>query len=280
MESSAHKLQSSLISVVTGTCANGVALPKVLYRMAYGAVRNAGGGRIPADGADQDLVQEFLMKQLARRKAMGGAVLAREWAAMAPKAFEAYVRTSLKNLAVESNPAWNLQRALRDVVAAALVDGLPDAAGMPSSLEKEGRYVRALVARACAELVAMGTAENVKALTGALMASYGAANEVDFAKDVTACASSAARVDDLVANHAAGTAIAEKFLAEQGESGRMMLKLRVKGFKEMARKMGMALSTAHARYERVQARLKVIAEEFDGDHDAVEMAVDSLAYTS
>lgn len=276
-ESATNKLKSSMVKLAAGQAGPGEELPRVLYRYAASALRNAGGGRVPEVGAERDLVQDFFIKLWARRRAVGGAALVAEWEAMPPATFAAYVKKSLRNLAVERNPVWDRQRGLRDVVAAVLAGPVPAAVGWPASLERNGRLVRGLVAEACAMALATGTSRDVKALTSRLMTEFAFANPVDAEADVEASPSDEPSIAEVLATRSAGDAVVTAFLAEEGEAGRELLRLRKLGFKAMASRLGLALATAHARFVRVETRLKAIAERLGADRDAVARAVEVLA---
>jgi DNA-directed RNA polymerase specialized sigma24 family protein len=251
--------------------------PRVMYRLAASALRNAGGGRIPEAGAEFDLVQDFFIKVWTRRRREGSTALVTEWEQMAPAVFSAYVKRSLRNLAVERNPVWNRQRGLRDAIEGALEAGLPAATAWPEALEKNGRYARALVARACAAAIAEGTAAEVKPLTTRLMAAFSFTSPIDPSVDVEAAVSTSADALEQLAARTAGEAVVTAFLAEVGPEGRELLRLRRLGFKEMARHLGVALATAHARFVRCEARLKEIAARVGADREALEQAVEALA---
>lgn len=235
-----------------------------------------GGGRVPPRGAELDLVQDFFIKVLARKKEIGAAALVAEWEAMEERAFVAYVKKSLKNLAVEANPAWDLHRGLRDMVVAVLEDGLPVTASAPASLDENGRYVRALVARACAVAVAGGTPANVKALTKELMERYWV-GEREVLKE--AASEQEARREDLMAmldTEGAAGAIAATYLEEAGAEGKRLFVLRTLGFVEMARCFGVALATIHARYNKALKRLAELARALGFGREDVVRAVELL----
>lgn len=276
-ESATNKLKSSMVKLVAGQAGPGEALPRVLYRYAASALRNAGGGRVPEAGAERDLVQDFFIKLWARRRTVGVTALVAEWEAMSAASFAAYVKKALRNLAVERNPVWDRQRGLRDVVVAVLAGPLPGATGWPASLERNGRLVRGLVAEACAMALATGTPRDVKALTSRLMAEFAFANPVDAEADVEASPSEEPSIAEVLATRSAGDAVVTAFLAEEGEAGRELLRLRKLGFKAMAERLGLALATAHGRFVRVETRLKAIAERLGADRDAVARAVEVLA---
>lgn len=276
MSSCAEKLQSCLVSLVQGANA-GEELARTLQRQAGKALRNAKGGREPGQEEVEDLVQEFLLKVLTLRARGGAEALAGDWAAMSALCFLGYVRSMLKNLAVDGNPAWDVQRALRDVVKAAVADGLPTPNGLPATLEKGGRFVRSLVAAACADLVARGVPATAAALTSALMTAYAfGARAVDegVAEALESKASNALEVLDVGAT---GQAVAATFLHEVGAEGKQVLALRELGFAEMGRRLGLALSTAHARYNRVEHTLKAVAHRLGANREAVARALELLA---
>lgn len=276
-ESALEKLKSSMVRLVACGAGGGAEVPRVLYRYAAAALRNAGGGRAPEAGAEFDLVQDLFIKLWTRRRAHGTAALLAEWAPMDPRAFAAYVKRSLRNLAVERNPVWDRQRGLRDAIAGALEAGLPRGADWPAALEKSGRYARSLVAQACAAAVASGTAPEVKPLTTRLMAEFAFDSPYDRDVDVDACASTSSDALQLLASRTAGDAVVTAFLAEAGPEGRELLQLRRLGFKEMARRLGVALATAHGRFVRCEAQLKAIAERVGADREALAEAVEALA---
>lgn len=276
-ESALEKLKASMVRLVTAEGSAQAQVPRVLYRYAAAALRNAGGGRVPEAGAEFDLVQDFFIKLWTRRRALGASTLLAEWEPMDPRAFAAYVKRSLRNLAIERNPVWDRQRGLRDAIKGALEAGLPARGTWPSALEKNGRYARGLVAQACAAAVAAGAAPEVKALTSRLMAEFDFDSPYDRSVDVDACASTSADALQLLAARTAGEAVVTAFLAEVGPEGRELLQLRKLGFKEMARRLGVALATAHGRFVRCEAQLKAIAERMGADREALAEAVVSLA---
>lgn len=275
MPQSAPMLKVALVELVSGDARGTATVPKALYRMAWAALRDVGGGRVPEAGAERELVQELLVNLLTRRQEKGAAMV-REWEAMAPGAFAVYVKRSLRNLAVERNPTWNARRGLRDQVKAVLAAGVPAAGEFPATLEVNGRFERKLVAAACAAAVATGTAPEVKALTSRLASVFLAGDVVAAEAEVEALAGETPDASEVLAAQRAGEAIVETFLAEEGEAGRKVLALRKYGFKEMAKRLGTALATAHARFVRVEQRLKCIAERVGGDRAAVERALEVL----
>lgn len=256
MASCAEQVQSCLVGLVQGRVTDPSGLARGLRRLAAKAMWSAKGGREPSPEEVDDLVQELLLKVVRLRAQRGGPALASEWRAMPPGKFYAYVRAMLRNLAVEENPAWDTQRALRDVVKAALADGLPAAKGLPVSVERGGRFARAFVAEACAELVARGVERNVTALTPALMSEYGlAAQAQEVSEELEAHAPSALEV---LAARSAGEAVAAKLAAAVRPEELQLWRLKGLGVAEAARRTGLALSTAYARISRVERAFKAL----------------------
>lgn len=256
MASCAEQVQSCLVGLVQGRVTDSGGLARGLRRLAAKAMWSAKGGREPAREEVDDLVQELLLKVVRLRAQKGGAALAAEWRAMPPGTFYAYVRAMLRNLAVEENPAWDTQRALRDVVKAALADGLPAAKGLPVSLERGGRFARAFVAEACAELVARGVEANVTALTPALMSEYAlAAQPLEVSEDLETPAPSAR---DELATRTAGALVAAKLAAAVRPEELQLWRLKGLGVAEAARQTGLGLSTAYARINRVERAFRAL----------------------
>ena len=276
MSAYAEKLQSCLVLLVQGRVKGDVLPARALRRLAAKALRASRGGRRVGEDEVDDLVQEFLVKVLSLRGQGGAKRLEAEWAAMSPASFTAYVRSMLKNLAVDGNPAWDVQRALREVVKAALADGLPVAAGLPVTVEKSGRFVRGLVASACAELVERDVAATVPALTSALMLAYAFGVNTSADEEVAQLPSGSKNALETLAAGATSAAVVETFLDEVGPEGRQVLTLRPLGFAEMARRLGLALSTAHARYVRVETVLKRVARRHGADRETVARAIEQL----
>lgn len=283
MTSSAERVQSCLTGVVWGRVTGETAGMRAVRRMAAKALRDARGGREVAADEVEDLVQELFLKVATLRVKKGAAALGREWAAKEAPEFAAYVRTMLKNLAVESNPAWDVQRALRDVVKAAVAEGLPVACGKPASVEQAGRFQRHLVAAACADLKERGAEVEVAKLTAGLMVEYALSVRVaggDDAADVFSRAEAAGKDPEALADEATtGATVAASFRAEVGLEGEQLFKLRALGFKEMARRLGLALATAHARYVKAERALGDIARRYGADRDAVARAIELLSAT-
>ncbi len=277
MSASAEKVKSCLVCLVRGELAADVEPARALKRLAARALRNARGGRVVTREETEDLVQEFLLKVLALRGQRGAKELAAQWEAMSLPLFSGYVRSMMKNLAVDDNPMWDVQRALREVVKAALADGLPPAQGLPSALEKSGRFVRGFVAAACAELVNRDLAPDAAALTSALMAEYALGLSVAEGADTALVESSAERADEALSASATSVAVVARFLAEVGPEGGQMLALRKHGFAEMARRLGLALSTAHGRYGQAEATLAKVARRLGADRQALERALATLS---
>jgi hypothetical protein len=191
--------------------------------------------------------------------------------------FAAYVRSMMKNLAVEANPQWNVQRALREVVKAALACGLPEARGMPATLEKNNRFSRELVASACAEAVSRGTASTCSSLTSVLMAEF--APGVRFIPEGAAglVVMESRSALEALETGATAAAVVSAFLFEEGEEAGRLLAMRRLGFAEMGRRLGLALSTAHGRYERLVKSLCNIAKRLGADEDTLTQAITDLS---
>jgi DNA-directed RNA polymerase specialized sigma24 family protein len=272
-----EQLQSCLVGLVQGRLTGNEGLARALRRVAARALRDARGGRRPSDDDLDDLVQEFLVKVLTLRGHGRATKLEAEWAAKPPRRFSAYVRAMLKNLAVDANPLWDVQRALRAVVTAAVEDGLPAAKGMPASVEKGGRFVRALVAAACAELVARGTTATAPALTSSLMETSALGLTISWGTNAAEVASPAPNPLQALDAGAMADAVARSFLSEAGAEGQRVLSMRALGFAEMARRLDLALSTAHARYLRVEATLRRICRRLGANREAARRAIELLS---
>ena len=277
MSASAEKVKSYLLCLAAGRMTGDAEVARALNRLATRALRNARGGRTVGEAEVEDLVQELLVKVLHLRTQRGAAALIAEWEQMNAPRFAAYVRSMMKNLAVEANPQWNVQRALREVVKAGLAGGLPEARGMPATLEKTNRFSRELVAAACAEAVARGVAASCSPLPSVLMS--------EFAPGVRSCPEGAAGLvvtesrSALEALEAGATAAAvvSTFLFEEGADAGRLLAMRRLGFAEMGRRLGLALSTAHGRYERAVRSLSSIARRLGADEDTLTQAITDLS---
>jgi len=280
MASCAEQVQSCLLDVIAGRSAPRSGIARGLRRLAAKALWAAKGGREASPDEVDDLVQEFLVKMLVLRTRRGADALAKEWGSMpAPKLY-GYVRTMLKNLAVEANPAWDTQRALRDVVKAALSKGLPVASGLPSTLEKDGRFARLLVAAACAELVDRGASCEAGVLTSALMAEYelGTTNGVEV-DSVDIVASTPTALDELSVR-AGGASLTNALEAALGKASLAVLQARRKGMAEVARRLGVAVSTAYARCAQAEKVLAEVIRAHEGTADEVAFAMGSLGILS
>jgi DNA-directed RNA polymerase specialized sigma24 family protein len=276
MSASAELVKSWLVCLVRGRMTVSE-VPRPLSRLAKRALRNARGGRAVSSEEADDLVQDLLMKVLALRSRDGGK-LAAEWESMSVPRFAGYLRSMLKNLAVDSNPLWNRQRSLRAVVEAALSSGLPAANGMPTTVERAGGgLTRPLVAAACAELMSRGVAASAPALTTALMAEFSFGVKIAVGADAAAVPSTAQNALDELDAAMTGEVLAKTFLAEVGLEGRRVLLMRGLGFAEMARRLNLALSTAHVRYGRIEATLKHISAQLGASREAVGRAIELLS---
>jgi hypothetical protein len=162
------------------------------------------------------------------------------------------------------------------VVKGALADGLPPAAGRPVQLERGGRFVRELVAAACADLLAEGrTAASVPALTRALMEVYGPGATMsrwDEAVLHVPCIEDCDVEARDLARHVVRT-----FLAEVGPEGRELLLRRRTGFAAMALRSGVALATVHGRFQRVVGRLADIGHRLGATSGAMRLAIEHLS---
>lgn len=277
MSASAEKVKSCLLCLAAGRMAGDAEGARALNRMATRALREARGGRAVGEDEVEDLVQELLVKVLHLRAQRGAAALIAEWEQMHALRFAAYVRSTMKNLAVDANPQWNVQRALRAVVKAALAGGLPEARGMPTVLERNNRFSRELVAAACAEAVARGVAPSCSPLTSVLMS--------EFAPGVRYCPEGAAGLVvtesrsalEALETGVTAAAVVSTFLLEEGADAGRLLAMRRLGFAEMGRRLGLALSTAHGRYERVVRSLSNIARRLGADEDTLTQAITDLS---
>jgi DNA-directed RNA polymerase specialized sigma24 family protein len=247
---------------------------RALGRSAARALRDVRGGRHPAPHEVDDLVQDFLLKVLDLRKKRGQAALLADWGAMEAPRFGAYVRSMLKNLALDATPAWDVQRTLREMVKTVLVGPLPAPAGLPASLEKGGRFVRKLVAAAAAELLAGGVQRDVGALVARLSSEYALGHQ-ECDADATAEGVQATGLVELEREVAAREVVAT-FMVEAGPEGGRVLGLRAAGFKAMAARLGLALSTAHARYERAERAFREAVLRANADEAARERAFETL----
>lgn len=277
MASCAEQVQQCLVGMVKGRATDSDGLSRGLRRLAAKALWSARGGREARPDEADDLVQELLVKVLTLRAQKGAAVLAAEWAAMPAPKFAAYVRAMLRNLAIEENPAWDTQRALRDVVKGALAKGLPPANGLPAGLEKGGRFTRALVAAACAELVARGVPENFTALTSALMAEFALGAQPREDVEAVQLPTSEPTALEAIAEASAGQALAESFQSEVGPEGMALWSLRGLGVAEAAKRLGMALSTTYTKYARVQEAFGRVAKRHRADRADVARAIELLS---
>jgi DNA-directed RNA polymerase specialized sigma24 family protein len=277
MSAPAACVKSYLLTLVAGRLRGDPAPSRALNRLGARALRDARGGREVQPDEVEDLVQELLLKVLTLRAHRGAAALLAEWTAMGDERFSGYVRAMMRNLALDEDPVWDIQRALREVVRAALDGGLPVGAALPASVEKNGRFLRRDVAAACAHFVAQGVAEDVALLTSALMN--------HFALFVRACGEEEARnqpapcTDAGVQLETSATAglVVNTFMAEQGAEGRRLLTLRHLGFAKMGRELGVALATVHARYQKVMASLQSIARRLDADDETMTVALRQLS---
>lgn len=274
VSSQAEQVKSCLSALVAGPLTSDPL--RIVHRVTARALRAASGGRAPEQSDVEDLVEELVVKLLTTRKRRGAATMLAEWDAMSGPAFLRWLHTTLKNLAVDSNPFWDTQRALRDTVKAALSDGLPDATGLPPSLDHNGRFVRTLVAQACAALTATGLSAETRVLTTALMSTYGLGTIFCPASQDVEAVSSDADTNDTLTRKETSAAVVEAFLAEAGEDGRMLLAGRRNGFARLAAENNVAVSTIHARFQRVAAKLKEIATRLDADCDCLSQALDAL----
>lgn len=276
MSASAENVKSCLLCLAAGRMTGDAEVARALNRLAARALREAHGGRTVGKDEVEDLVQELLVKVLRLRSQRGTARLIAEWEQMNAPSFAAYVRSMMKNLAVDANPQWNVQRALREVVKAALDCGLPEAHGMPATLEKNNRFSRELVASACAEAVSRGAASTCSSLTSVLMSEF--APGVSFCPDVAAglVVMESRSALEALETEATAAAVVSTFLFEEGEDARRLLALRPLGFAEMGRRLGLALSTAHGRYERVVKSLSNIARRLGADEDTLTRAITDL----
>jgi hypothetical protein len=144
-------------------------------------------------------------------------------------------------------------------------------------LEYAGETPRELVAAACAEAVARGVAASCSPLTSVLMS--------EFAPGVRSCPEGAAGLvvtesrSALEALEAGATAAAvvSTFLFEEGADAGRLLAMRRLGFAEMVRRLGLALSTAHGRYERAVRSLSSIARRLGADEDTLTQAITDLS---
>lgn len=280
MASCAEQVKSCLVEVLEGRPMPRSGIARGLRRLAASALKAAYGGREPGKDDVEDLVQEFLVKTLVLRTQRGPGVLAKEWAAMPASKLVAYVRTTLKNLAVEQNPAWDTQRALRDVVKAALAKGLPAASGLPASIEKNGRFVRPLVAAACAELVGRGTPAECGALTSALMAEYALGVSMGVEDETFEIAAPTPTALDDLAVQAGGASLAAEIEKALGPESLEVLKARRGGVGAVVARFGMKLKTAYARCAAAEKALVKVVRREGSSADEVKLALGMLEVVS
>jgi DNA-directed RNA polymerase specialized sigma24 family protein len=265
------KLRDFLLSLYRGGAIREP--PALLHRLAANVLRDCTGGRAAPREQVEDLAQELLVKVLQLRARHPVPPFDHS----NPAKTVGWVRVTLRSLAIDGNPYWDTQRALREVVRKALAGGLPEAKGFPSQLETNGRFVRGLVAAACAELVAGRFAPDVAVLTRTLMAEYAYGSLIAELTDVEALEERAQhpQVSELEEREVARVVV-NTFLAEAGAEGRELLTRRSLGLQEMARMYGVALATIHARYSRVVALLRDIAQRVGATVCAMSQALDEL----
>jgi hypothetical protein len=101
-----------------------------------------------------DVVAEFLLKLCS------GAWRDVCWEALSDGAFEARLRKSLRDVVVEQTEGWSARKALREIVAVVMANGLPPApASLPGSLCSGDRYASERVGLAAAWVVALRVCE-------------------------------------------------------------------------------------------------------------------------
>jgi hypothetical protein len=276
MASCAEQLRSFLLDVLEGRPEPRIGESRGLRRLAASALAAARGGReVDADEVE-DLVQEFLVKVLVLRAKRADGALAKEWAAMPAPRLYAYVRSTLKNLAVEQSPAWNTQRALRDVVKAALAKGLPVAAGLPATIEQRGRFERRLVAAACAELVARGVPADQGALTTALMAEYALGVSTVEESEAEALEGPAPTALDTLSAVAGGVSLAAGLEHKVGRSTLELLRTRRGGIAAVVKRFNLRLKAAYARCAKAEKRLVAAVREEGATADEARLALGLL----
>jgi hypothetical protein len=189
--------------------------------------------------------------------------------------FAAYVRSMMKNLAHDGTPTWDLHRTLRQMVKTVLEAPLPAPAGMPSALDKGGRFSRKLVAAACAELLVQGGARDVGALTRQLSAEYGLGHQQG-ASEVSIADSEVQSALEQLEQAVAAEELVATFVVEAGEEARKVLALRNQGFKEMAARLDLALSTAHARFAQAAQVFRSAVHQTRASNSAIATALEQL----
>lgn len=259
------KVREFLLSLFRGGVVG--APPTLLTRLAAGVLREVSGGRLNDAEQAADLTQEFLVRVLSLRVTHPTA----PFEDSSPGETVGWARATLRSLAVDSNPFWNTQRALRAVVNSAIAKPLPAPTGLPSALEAHSRFSQPLVAAACAQLVSNGRALDARTLTTSLMAEYqyggSSVNDTEVAR---------LQADSDADNQLAVREVVRVFLHEAGVEGQQLLARRALGFKRMAALYGVAVATVHQRYTRLVNLLRRIARRVGAGFDAVAEAVDTL----
>jgi DNA-directed RNA polymerase specialized sigma24 family protein len=265
------KLRQFLLSLLEGGARVGEP-PAMLTRMARKVLRDSRGGREPMDDQIEDLVQEFLVKLLTLRATHCVA----PFADSSPLSTASWTRTTLHSLAVDSNPYWDTQRSLREIVKLALRE-LPSPIGqLPCAIEANSRFVRKLVGQACAELVQAGLPQDATTLSSALMGEYGYGTLVSELALEQCAEPLDAQHADLLEARQLGAQVAAAFLEEAGIEGRRLLAERSRGLAALATVMGLAVATVHERYLRAVDLLRALAARFNAGVAAMQQALEAL----
>jgi DNA-directed RNA polymerase specialized sigma24 family protein len=248
-------------------------VPGALLHLAAKALR--GMPSTPLLSAD-DVVSELMLSVWQGRWS------SLDWKQPGDAAFEARLRKSLRDIAVERTEGWGFRKSLREHVAGALQDGLPKGVrDMPASLCDGDRFSRRLVAEATAFVVAERPelAKDPTALTNLLVRLHGPhlvslspANDDREAYDVPDTRDAFAQIEAALDVTETARDLAEAL--QPHEAVVLQGRLAGRGLQELADELGCAVSTAFKREKKAVEKVGVVMRRRRVGADTLSQALD------
>jgi hypothetical protein len=251
------RIRKFILCLANGSVVTPEDMPKVLGRLARSALARARPNEEVVAGEVKDLVSDLFYELWNKGLARGGlSALAAEWAQWPDARLVGTLREMLFHLAVETSPNWKTVRNVRQAVKEALARGIPPApAALPTSLFTSGRLNIATVGAACAFALARTGAElksrggeSVPKVAEWLLTQYRMVDVACEPLDEAVEGSVPASAPHLSEAVSTARAVARDFARRAGSEGVQLLKLRRRGFKELASALGIAIGTAHLRF--------------------------------